>query len=1612
MSTNENILTLPGVMADYSFSRTDNALVISNKNSDEVIPVGEYAQVQFSDGRRVDLQSERATGIAASAERRDSSPSMTALIDGGHVLVWESDRAENEAGIQVQRYAADGTLLQETRIVAEEAADPTVTELADSTFIVAWASEAGSTSYIHTQRFDAQGNKSGTQVVVASSTVVALDDAVIQVLANGSYVVSWLVERETRTATSDDWLDGADGKQDGYQSIYPGDLYLQLYKADGTRIGGQQKIFAGEARYELDDQMILPTSDGGFLMAWTTRYWSEQEGTYKFQLQVQAFNAGGVAQGTARVLQSVDDPDGYPAYFSLAAAGDGYVVSWIGDPQDAYGRTVLVQRYDASLDPVGQVTVVTPSSYSVNGASTTSLSDGGYLVTWADYVGQGWSYTEVLDEEGNVIGVEMIPQSVPGTVYAQRFNADGSKEGTEITVATLPDAQHIMDTPVAVGLKDGGFVVSWEGFPQGEESSEDDDDIDLDLYALRFDRDGKPLGEVVTTLTGDDGDNTLAWTDSSKVILQGGSGNDTLAGGSADDELDGGNGTDTAVFAGNMSDHVLGQAEDGRIVVTSSQQGTDLLSSIEQLQFADGTLHIEDGRHSPEVGNDHLSMEPAAAALEDGGHVIAWLQDDDVRLQRYDKTGDLLRETVLEFGSAENVDVAAFGNGFISAVTDGDQLYVQPFAADGTTTDVPQVITPGKVGASIEDPALIALKDGSYAIVWVEIETEAGEYAAFFDDYDILSAQVHVQRFSENHEALGEPIAVEALASSRLFAANPGLAALDNGGFVVTWERDTDGRELDVYLQRFSANGSKDGSAIRVNSSTAADQFGADVTTLADGSHVVTWVSQAYKNDRPVTGNVFMQRYKADGSKLGVETRVNTSNEVYGEPAITALKGGGYVITWATSDEAPRTGDARLYAQIFDNNGAKVGKEILVARDQDDLFPTINATDDGGFVITWEDLRTEWLSNQLVQYGDIHSQRFDANGNALVIQGDEGNNTLAWTGSAAVSLIGGQGSDTLIGGKGSDTAVYDGKQADYTISREGVGKVRVTHNASGDQDDLQDIEWLRFDDVSTYVGFNAADTVESDVSRTLGSQYTYLILGGLANINGTGNALDNTLLGNDGANRLDGKAGADTLQGGTGNDTYVLDNPGDIIIEKADEGIDSVESSISWILGDHLENLTLTGAALEGTGNALDNMLTGNAAANRLEGGAGNDILDGKGGADTLIGGADDDTYIVDSLKDGIIERAGEGTDTVQASVNWTLGEHLENLTLTGRASINGTGNDGNNALTGNDGNNILDGGEGADDMRGGKGNDTYVVDDAADKVIELDREGTDTVRASISYSLTDNVENLILNGSEHINGTGNALKNILTGNDGNNRLDGGADVDRLIGGKGDDTYIVDLVVKGKGKGATLALADTIVEKANEGSDTLQLRIDDEAVAALAEASKVTTLTLAAQLENLDASGTGTLALNLTGNAADNVLTGNDGDNILNGGAGNDVLYGGAGNDILIGGLGADTLTGGAGNDIFRFTSVRDTGLAEGSRDVVSDFVSGEDQLDFSALKGWKFVGEEAFTGARQLRYEVIEGEGDQVKVILYGNVNANPDAEFAIELQGIGSLQGTDFIF
>jgi serralysin len=294
---------------------------------------------------------------------------------------------------------------------------------------------------------------------------------------------------------------------------------------------------------------------------------------------------------------------------------------------------------------------------------------------------------------------------------------------------------------------------------------------------------------------------------------------------------------------------------------------------------------------------------------------------------------------------------------------------------------------------------------------------------------------------------------------------------------------------------------------------------------------------------------------------------------------------------------------------------------------------------------------------------------------------------------------------------GDDTYVFNGTGDYYQTLWDAGGTDTFVYNST--VGGLIDLRAGNFSQMGNPIGIHLDDNTFQYQLDTVAIAYNVTIE------NATGGSGNDTLIGNAVNNVLDGGAGADSLSGGYGNDTYVLDNPGDLVQELSGQGTDLVMSSVNYVLPANVENLTLTGAAaINGTGNSLNNTILGNAAANVLSGAGGNDYLDGGAGADSLSGGAGNDTYVVDNAGDSVQEAASQGTDLVMSSVSQVLAANVENLILTGAAAINGTGNSLNNAITGNSAANVLSGLGGADVLNGGDGNDALYGGAGNDQLI------------------------------------------------------------------------------------------------------------------------------------------------------------------------------------------------------------------------------------------------------------------------------------------------------
>jgi Ca2+-binding RTX toxin-like protein len=602
--------------------------------------------------------------------------------------------------------------------------------------------------------------------------------------------------------------------------------------------------------------------------------------------------------------------------------------------------------------------------------------------------------------------------------------------------------------------------------------------------------------------------------------------------------------------------------------------------------------------------------------------------------------------------------------------------------------------------------------------------------------------------------------------------------------------------------------------------------------------------------------------------------------------------------------------------------------------------------------------------------------------------GSGGNDKL--TGNAAANILdGGVGVDTMIGGAGNDTYYVDNAgDVIVELADQGTDLLYTKFNTT-----LAD----NFENLTLLTGAGAINGSGNAVANVI-----------------VGNESANVLTGKGGPDRLTGNAGADMFvfaDGETGASFAARDVITDFTIGQdvlhligIDANAGTAAADLFYFIGstsfsgfagelhyryEAVRNTTvlegdtngdlladfaldLIGNIALATGSFVANsflaaVLTGTADADQLVGQKlpetligleGDDSLSGGGGPDTLVGGDGNDTYVVTNTGVTISEISGEGSeDRVLASINYTLGADIENLTLSGSGAINGTGNELANAIAGNKAGNVLsglggddrlDGGGGTDRLIGGEGSDTYVINGSGVTITELAGQGdADTVLSAISFTLAAEVENLVLTGAGVINGTGNAFDNIISGNNAANTLNGGAGDDTLDGGLGNDLLIggagADDLTGGGGTdtasyasdtiGVTVSLeigmghggqaeGDTLANIANltggSGSDSLEgdggnnvlnggSNLDTLSYEHAAAAVTVSLATTAAQ--NTGGAGTDTVRSfeNLVGSAGDDELIGTSGANVLSGLDGDDRINGGAGSDRMIGGGGSDT---------------------------------------------------------------------------------------------------------
>ena len=752
---------------------------------------------------------------------------------------------------------------------------------------------------------------------------------------------------------------------------------------------------------------------------------------------------------------------------------------------------------------------------------------------------------------------------------------------------------------------------------------------------------------------------------------------------------------------------------------------------------------------------------------------------------------------------------------------------------------------------------------------------------------------------------------------------------------------------LAATLDLTTLNGSN---GFKLSGEAVNDQAGRSVASAGDvnGDGFADLIIGAnYASSGSYSGASYVVFGKASGFAANLDlSTLNGSNgfKLSGSP----FDQSGYSVASAGDVNGDGYDDLIVGARFADSNGLDAGASYVVFGKASGFAATVDLSSlngTTGFKLSGASA-SDLSGWSVASAGDVNGDGYDdlvigaygadANGAdsgaAYVVFGAAFGGTVTTNGTvAAEMLIGGTGNDALSGGGGGD------------VVHAGAGNDRLTVN---------DLAFRLAD------GGAGTDTLAlggSGLLLDLSNPLVAAKIDGVERIDltGTGN---NTLV----VNQLSVLGGIGAVVGGM-HILVVERNYGDTVqfVEanwvKTGSFTNADGTFDRWLLGNaevQVEQVMppLTGMTIVGT-DGDDVISTTVTVPGQPKATAVGDFIDGAGGADRMAGGLGDDTYVVDNAGDVVTEVAGEGTDTVEAWLGWTLGANVENLILTGSASINGVGNDLANVIEGNSGSNVLLGGGGADALSGGEDAD-YLLIDGADTAMDggagfdsafvqtaapvtLDM-GASSIEWVLGNAGNDTFDAASQTGAVYIYGmggddtlTGSAFGDYLDGGDGTDTLAGGDGADLMLGNGGSD------ILRGDGgDDSIIELGGDSVIDGGAGFDSLFVWSD-------------TGLTLdltAASIEWVQGSVPGDDNLNGAGNTVNTFLYGWGGNDVLTAGSADDYIAGGAGDDVLTGGAGNDTMIGETGFDRYVYTA------ATWGSDTIHSFDFNGETLDFTAV--------------------------------------------------------------
>ena len=863
--------------------------------------------------------------------------------------------------------------------------------------VLAWESQNGNDHDVFVQGFLQSGLPITEPLQVNTNTQTKASQAQVVGLLDGGWLVTW----------------------QSWESQASAAIMARRYRADGQPLGEEFSV-SSQAGINANPQVSVDNR-GEWSIVWSN--WSAGIAS----IHARDYSSQGASSAAPRVVATSND-----SFLALPAVQRSWfssdvVVAWTEAKLD--GSQVLYATYagdgsagqatllsgDAKLSSTDRLAMVPMRDVSMYRAKVSVhwisdvFSPGDSIASmrlWEDRsadlgligVKQSAPTASVLFGSGWVLVSESKSKDTGSDIQWMRFDGSGKLIDWEGSNSSQRAGDQL--NPTVIGLRDGGWLVSWQ-----TQST----DGDWELHAQRFDIDGRALNVVTRVdpldgvggrwlgtdqdemVEGGDAQDVLSGADGKDVLrgmggkdqLDGGEGDDLLFGGLGDDRLIGGAGHDIAQFSGLRSQYKV-EYSIMRVLVVSGPDGKDVLADIEALQFSEGVFSIAYSGAAPEfkvnTNTAGSQISPSVTAMADGGWLVSWTSQDpqyrspsQIYTQRYSIDGlpvgleTLAHADPLQAQQASSVTALA-GGGWVVAWASGVggdwQFDALAYASSGMPSD-PIRINSSQSAYNQSNSAIAALSNGDWLAVWSSWSHESG-------------GGVYAQRFSASGARVGGEFKVSDGSSTTPQA--PAVTGLKSGGWAIAWHQyDGASASNEIHWKAYSSTGMPVtvGSSTQfvANSYTANPQSNSAISGLSDGGWVVAWHSNGQDGDY---AGIYAQRYDSSGLAVGAEFHVSTQTVSAQEsPAIAALKDGGWLISWESVEKDDRYyPEFGIYAQRYSADGSPVGGEFRVAAA--DTFnqydSAIAARSDGGWISAWTSVGQDGSG------GGIYAQVFDADG--------------------------------------------------------------------------------------------------------------------------------------------------------------------------------------------------------------------------------------------------------------------------------------------------------------------------------------------------------------------------------------------------------------------------------------------------------------------------------------------------------------------------------------------------------------------------------------------------------------------------------------------------------